>query len=105
MDTDRPTAQKQKRGKKMEIVFAILILIGAVAAGSSPSTSQDVHTEKHPAGDSEQTTVAQSSKATPGPCRLADGRLIQRDLTVPRASVSVMSKVNLEEAGHGCADR
>ena len=89
----------------MEIVFAILILIGAVAAGSSPSTSQDVHTEKHPAGDSEQTTVAQSIKATPGPCRLADGRLIQRDLTVPRASVSVLSKVNLEEAGHGCADR
>jgi len=89
----------------MEIVFAILILIGAVAAGSSPSTSQDVHTEKHPVNDSEQTTVAQSIKTTPGPCRLADGRLIQRDLTVPRASVSVLSKVNLEEAGHGCADR
>ena len=89
----------------MEIVFAILILIGAVAAGSSPSTSQDVHTEKHPAGDSEQTTVAQSIKATPGPCRLADGRLIQRDLTMPRASISVTSKVHSEEAGYGCADR
>ena len=55
--------------------------------------------------DSEQTTVAQSINATLGPCRLADGRLIQRDLTVPRASVSVISKVNLEEAAHGCADR
>ena len=89
----------------MEIVFAILILIGAVAAGSSPSTSQEAHTEKHPAGDSVQSTVAQSIEATPGPCKLADGRLIQRDLTVPRASVSVLSKVNLEEAGRGCADR
>ena len=89
----------------MEIVFAILILVGAVAAGSSPSTSQDVPTEKHPAGDLAQTLVAQSVKATLGPCRLPDGRLIQRDLTVPRASISVMSKVNPEEAGYGCADR
>lgn len=89
----------------MEIVFAILILIGAVAAGSSPSTSQEAHTEKQPVGDSKQTTLAQSIEATPGPCRLADGRLIQRDLTLPRASISVMSKVNPEEAGYGCADR
>ena len=89
----------------MEIVFAILLLIGAVAAGSSPSTSQEVHTAKHPAGDSEQTTVAQNIKPTPGPCRFPDGRLIQRDLTVPRASISVTSKVNPEEAGHDCADR
>ena len=88
----------------MEIVFAILILIGAVAAGSSPSTSE-VHTEKHAAGDSAQTTVVRNVKATPGPCRFPGGRLIQRDLTVPRASISVVSKVNLKEAGHACADR
>ena len=50
----------------MEIVFAILILIGAVVAGSTSSTSQEVHTEKYPAGDSEQTTVAQSIKAMRG---------------------------------------
>jgi hypothetical protein len=89
----------------MEIVFAILILIGAVAAGSNSSTSQEVHTEKHPASDSAQPTVAQGIKDTLGPCRFADGRVIQRDLTVPRASVSVVSKVNLKEVGHGCADR
>jgi len=89
----------------MEIVFAILILIGAVAAGSNSSISQEVHTEKHPAGDSAQALVAQSIKATPGPCRLPDGQLIQRDLTVSRASISVMSKVSSEEAAHGCADR
>jgi hypothetical protein len=89
----------------VEIVFAILILIGAVAAGSNSSTSQEVHTEKHPAADSEQAAVAQSIKATPGPCRFSDGRLIQRDLTVPRSSISVMSKVNSKEAGHDCADR
>ena len=89
----------------MEIVFAILILIGAVVAGSTSSTSQEVHTEKYPAGDSEQTTVAQSIKAMRGPCRLPDGRLIQRDLTAPHVSTAVMSKVNPEEAGHGCDDR
>ena len=89
----------------MEIVFAILILIGAVAAGSNSSISQEVHTEKHPAGDSEQATVAQSIKAKPDPCRFPDGRLIQRDLTVPRSSISMMSKVNSEEAGNDCADR
>lgn len=89
----------------MEIVFAILILIGAVAAGSNSSTSPEVHTEKHAAADSAQTTVARSVKATPGPCRLPDVRLIQRDLTVPRASTSGMSKVNPEEAEHDCADR
>ena len=89
----------------MEIVFAILILIGAVAAGSNSSTSQEVHTEQHPVADSGQITVAQDIKATPGPCRFAEGRVIQRDLTVPRASVSGMSKVNSEEAGYGCADR
>jgi hypothetical protein len=89
----------------MEIVFAILILIGAVAAASNPSTSQDAHTQKHPAGDSEEITVAQSIKATPGPCRLLDGRLIQRDLTVPHASISAVSEVHPKEAGHGCADR
>jgi hypothetical protein len=89
----------------MEIVFAILILIGAVVAGSSPSTSQEVHTAKRPAGDSAQTTVAQSIKSTPGPCRFSGGRLIQRDLTVPGASISGMSTVNPEEAGHDCADR
>jgi hypothetical protein len=105
MDTNRPTAQKRKRGETMEIVFAILILIGALAAGSSPSTSQEVHTAKHPAGDSAQTTVAQSIKATPGPCRFPGGRVIQRDLTVPRASVSASFKMHPEEVGHGCADR
>jgi hypothetical protein len=89
----------------MEIVFAILILIGAVAAGSNSSTSQEVQPEKYLAAHSKQPTAAQGIKDTPGPCRFADGRLIQRDLTVPRASVSVMSKVNPEEAGHGCADR
>ena len=87
----------------MEIVCAILILIGAVVAGSTSSTSQEVHTEKYPAGDSEQTTVAQSIKAMRG--RLPDGRLIQRDLTAPHVSTAVMSKVNPEEAGHGCDDR
>ena len=89
----------------MEIVFAILILIGAVAAGSNSSTSQEVQPEKHLAADSEQTTVAQGIQVTPGPCRFADERVIQRDLTVPRASIVGMSKVNPGEAGYGCADR
>jgi hypothetical protein len=89
----------------MEIVLAILILIGAVAAGSNSSSSQEVHAEKHSAADSGQITVAKGIKATPGPCRFADGRLIQRDLTVPRASVSAVSEAHPEEVGHGCADR
>jgi hypothetical protein len=86
----------------MEFLFALLILIGVVAAGSNPSTSHDAHTEKHPVSDSEQVDVAQSVH---GPCRFPDGRLLQRDLTVPRASISAVSKVHREEAGHGCADR
>lgn len=89
----------------MEIVFGILILIGAVVAGSSPPTSREVYTEKHPVGDSAQTTVAQSIKATPGPCRRPDGRPIQRDLTVPLAPTATTLDRNYEEAGHGCADR
>jgi len=86
----------------MEVLFALLILIGVVAAGSNPSTSQDAHTEKHAVSDSGQVDVAQSVN---GPCRLPDGRLMQRDLTVPRASMAAVSKVDPEEAGHGCADR
>jgi hypothetical protein len=89
----------------MEIVFAILILIGAVVSGSNPPTSQEVQPEKHPAADSEQTTVVRSVKAMPGPCRFPGGRLIQRDLTVPRASTTVTSGVNPEEVEHGCGDQ
>jgi hypothetical protein len=89
----------------MEVVIAVLILIGAMVAGSTSPTSDEGSAERDPVTESEQTSLTQRVEATLGPCRFPDGRLIQRDLTVPRASVSVVSKVNSEETGHGCADR
>ena len=89
----------------MEIVIAVLILIGAMVAASTSPSSDEGNAERDPVTESEQTSPTHRVEATLRPCRFPDGRLIQRDLTVPRASVSVISKVNLEEAAHGCADR
>lgn len=89
----------------MEIVFAILILIGALAAGSNPSTSNESHGEKDPVTESAEPGIAPRIVTMYGPCRLPDGRLTQRDLTVPRASTAVNSGVNSEEARHGCVDQ
>ena len=89
----------------MEVVIAVLILIGAMVAGSTSPTSDEGSAERDPVTGSEQTSPTHRVEATLRPCRFPDGRLIQRDLTVPRASISGMSTVNPEEAGHGCGDR
>jgi hypothetical protein len=89
----------------MEIVFAILILIAAMAAGSNASTTDEIRTEKNLVAESKETGTAPRVEMRHGPCRFPAGRLIQRDLTVRRASTAVNSGVNSEEARHGCADQ
>ena len=88
----------------MEIVIAVLILIGAMVAGSTSPTSDEGSAEREPVTESEQTSPTQRVEATLGPCRFPDGRLIQRDLTLPTASTPTTSATKYEEAGHGCAD-
>lgn len=89
----------------MEIVFAILILIGAMAAGSNASTTDEIEAEKHSVADSVETRITPRAETGHGPCRLADGRLVQRDLTIPYTSTVSVSGANDEEVRHGCADR
>ena len=89
----------------MEIVFAILILIGVIAAGSNASTTDEIRTEKNPVAESTETGTASRAETRHGPCRLADGRLIQRDLTVPHTSTVSVSGANDEEVRHGCTDQ
>jgi uncharacterized protein YbaP (TraB family) len=69
----------------MEIVIAILILIGALAVGSNSSTSDEVQAEKNLAR-SEQVIAESGFDTSLGPCRLPNGRLVQRDLTAKRLS-------------------
>ena len=88
----------------MEVVIAVLILIGAMVAGSTSPTSDEGSAEREPVTESEQTSLTQRVEATLGPCRFPDGRLIQRDLTLPTASIPTTSATKYEEAGHGCAD-
>jgi hypothetical protein len=89
----------------MEIVFAILILIGAMAAGSNASTTDEIQAEKHAVPESAKTGIAPRAETRHGPCRLADGRLIQRDLTTPHESTVSVWDANDEEIRHGCADQ
>lgn len=89
----------------MEIVFAILILIGAMAAGSNASTTEEIRTEKNPAAESTETGTAPRVETRYGPCRFPAGRLIQRDLTVPQTLNASVSGANDEEVRHGCADQ
>ena len=89
----------------MEIVIAILVLFGVAAASSNSSSSDAGRTDSGSVTESEQNTPMHRVEAALGPCRFHDGRLIHRDLTVPRASASGMSKVNSKEAGHDCANR
>lgn len=88
----------------MEVVIAILILIGAMVTGSTSPTSDEGSAERDTVTKSEQTSPTQRVEATLGPCHFPDGRLIQRDLTLPTVSTTTTSATKHEEAGHGCAD-
>ena len=88
----------------MEVVIAVLILIGAMVAGSTSPISDEGSAEREPVTESEQTTPEHRVEAALGPCRFPNGRLIQRDLTLPTASTTTTSATRHEEAGHGCAD-
>ena len=88
----------------MEVVIAVLILIGAMVAGSTSPTSDEGSAERDPVTESEQTSPTQRVEATLGPCHFPDGRLIQRDLTLPTASTTANFATKHEEVGHGCVD-
>ena len=68
----------------MEIVIALLILIGALAVGSNSSTSDDTQAGKNMTR-SEQDVTESDVDTSLGPCRLPKGRLVQRDLTAKRS--------------------
>ena len=88
----------------MEVLIAVLILIGAMVAGSTSPTSDEGSADRDPVTESEQTTPTHYVETTLGPCRFPDGRLIQRDLTLPTVSTTTTSATKHKEAGHGCAD-
>lgn len=88
----------------MEVVIAVLILIGAMVAGSTSPISDEGSAERDPVTGSEQTSPTHRVEATLRPCRFPDGRLIQRDLTLPTAPTTTTPATKDEEAGHGCAD-
>ena len=87
----------------MEIVIGFLILIGALAIGSNASTSEESQAEKHVA-QSEQTAIEFGLDTTQSPCRVKNGRLIQRDLTVPRAPAAPFSGEPTEKPWYACSD-
>ena len=87
----------------MEIVIGFLILIGALAIGSNASTSEESQADKHMA-ESEQTVIEYGADTTQAPCRFQNGRLVQRDLTVPRAPATPFSGEPTEKSGHACSD-
>ena len=68
----------------MEIVIAILILIGALTIGTNNSTSDEAQSGKQLAR-SEQVVTESGVDTSLGPCRLPNGRLVQRDLTAKRS--------------------
>ena len=68
----------------MEIVIALLILIGALAVGSNSSTTGETQAGKQQAR-AEQVVTDSGVNASLGPCRLPNGRLVQRDLTAKRS--------------------
>ena len=88
----------------MEVVIAVLILIGAMVAGSTSPISDEGSAERDPVTESEQTSPTHRVEATLRPCRFPDGQLIQRDLTLPTASTTTTPATKHKEAGHGCAD-
>jgi hypothetical protein len=75
-----------------------------MVAGSTSPTSDEGSAEREPVTESEQTTPEHRVEAALGPCRFPNGRLIQRDLTLPTASTPTTSATEYEKAGHGCAD-
>ena len=75
----------------MEIVIALLILIGALTVGSNSSTSEETQAGKQ-LDRSVQVVIENGADASKGSCRFPNGRLMQRDLTVTRAGVPVFER-------------
>ena len=85
----------------MEIVFAILILIGALAVGSNSSTSEEAQAKKNLVR-SEQVVTESGVDASLEPCRLPSGRLLQRNLTVKRSPAVSSSSDTTRKAERRC---
>ena len=85
----------------MEIVIAILILIGALAVGSNSSTSDETLAGKQ-LDRSEQVVTESGVDTSQVPCRIPNGRLMQRDLTVTRAPAFPSSNDTARKAKIRC---
>ncbi|MCP5409970.1 MAG: hypothetical protein H6963_11805 [Chromatiaceae bacterium] len=68
----------------MEIMIALLILIGAWTVGSNSSISEETQSKKQLAR-SEHVITESGVDISLGPCRLPNGQLAQRDLTAKRS--------------------
>ena len=75
----------------MEIVLAFLLLIGVLTLDSN-TTSHAKPVENEPSDNrSPKTLHEQATEYSQRPCRFAKGRLLQRDLTVPRDTTVTIS--------------
>ena len=82
----------------MEIVIGLLILIGALAVGSNSSTSEEGQSGKHIV-HSEQPVIENRVQE---PCRLSNGRLVQRDLIAKRSPSIPSSSDTTRKAESRC---
>ena len=85
----------------MEIVIALLILIGALAVGSNSSTSEETQAGKQ-LDRSVQVVIENGADASKGSCRFPNGRLMQRDLTVTRVPAIPSSNDTARKAEIRC---
>lgn len=81
----------------MEIVIVFLLLIGAVSFDANRSTSEETALKAAVEARVEQKTNRTKAESRPRPCRYGDGSLVQRDLTVPRASAVPVTSRAAEE--------
>ena len=88
----------------MDIVIALLLLIGGFALGSTASTYQEGGGYEHVEARTEQTSTAPAAASLRAPCRYVDGPLVQRDLTVPRTSAVPLTGNTVEESFHVPSD-
>lgn len=79
----------------MEIVIAVLLLIGAFTIGSHAENPEDAETTRRGVARTEQTTKGETAPRIDGPCRYSGGQPLQRDLTRPPHAQVPMGGVDI----------
>ena len=88
----------------MEIVIAFLFVIGALALGSNASTYDAAEGNEPVDTRTEQAAFEHIAGTPQGPCRYADGPLIQRDLTVSHSLAVPLASKPVRERRYACSD-